>query len=288
MDVLARARRLLRPVHPAVWRQRWSWRDLRLNPSDLALPIAPPGARDFIVTGCPRTGTSLAAAALFQPPTCITVVEPWAGMRLPPQALFEHVRSTRGDIRIGTLDFAALMEKQRVVRCPEGTSTVNVAYDDETLMGIKWPSFVQYLPLLPNTRFVVCLRHPFEVIASMAAQGGGLREGQDYALPFNRRMNQAIRHRTNVPALRRIELFDYVHERILPYLEAPNVFVLRYERWWSDPQRLLSEVGAFLGADLSQPNVQVAQRGEVRLSSAERALITRHSRTAHRLGYTLD
>lgn len=280
---------MLRKIHPLVLRQKWEWRSLRLDPERLPLPIAAPTENDFIIAGCPRTGTSLLAAALFQAPECVTLVEPWAGMRLAPRELFQHLRDemrSSGELSVGTLDFDAL-KSGRVVRCKEGTSSTPVQLRETSLVGVKWPSYFQYLPKLPSTKFVLCLRHPFQVLRSMAALNGGLRNGQDYNLPFNRRTNRAIRERAVDPALRRIELFDYVHERLSPFLEAENTFVVRYERWFSDPDVLLTELSDFLGVRLQKPPIELKASKLIALTPDERALVLQHSRMAHRLDYDL-
>ena len=66
-------------------RRRWErfLQALPLDPSELEVPLAPPGRDDFIICGCPRTGTTLLAAVLFQPPRMVTCMEPWDGMRPP-------------------------------------------------------------------------------------------------------------------------------------------------------------------------------------------------------------
>lgn len=103
---------------------------------------------------------------------------------------------------------------------------------------MKWPTYWQYLDRLTTTRFVVCLRHPVEVVASFARQRGRLSQGLQYDVPFNRDLNAELAAATDDPCERRALLYAHVHSRILPDLSRPNVFVLRYERWFQDPERL--------------------------------------------------
>lgn len=279
-------------AHPSKLLNRWKRRRERLDPYQIPRPVAPPGPRDFVIAGCQRTGTSLAAAALFQPPGIVTLVEPWDGLRLPPDALFRRWRQeiASGEIRGGTLDFDALRNDGRVIRVPEGSSRTKVAADPDVLLGIKWPTFFQYLDLLPDTKFVLCIRHPFEVIGSMQRlSGSNVQSGLDYDLPFNRVMNAELRRRHADPALRRIALFDYVHERVLHHLDRPNVFVVRYEHWLERRDALLGELGAFLGVSLGACPVKVRSRAEQEDCAPDtRALIRAHSTTAARLGYDLS
>jgi hypothetical protein len=265
-----------------------------LDPDTLPQPLAPISDRDFLIAGCPRTGSSLVTAALHQPPNVVTVVEPWDGMRLPPADLFRSFRDEidrDGAITRGTMDFTSLLNEGKVVRVPEGTARTNVSVSERYQLGIKWPAFYRYLPMLPTARFVVCLRHPFEVIGSFKTQGGSLHEGLDYPTAFNRRVNHALRDRTGDWALRRIALFDEVHERVLPYLSRPNVFVVRYERWFTEHAKLMAELSGFLGLALGPGPATIRapkNEGASALSAAEKDAVRKHSTTAARLGYDLS
>jgi Sulfotransferase family len=285
---LRSVRRLLSPDH---WRWRRFTETLSLDPDLLARPQEPPGPNDFLICGSPRTGTSLLCAALFQPPRCITVMEPWDGMRLPPAELFRSIRGEieeTGQLLRGKLDVTTLYRDGVVRWWTEGASAVAVPCPDDCLVGIKWPAFWRYLELLPTTKFVVCLRHPFEVIASYRRAGGSLTEGFDYDIPFNRSMNAELRSSTRSTAIRRIKLYDYVNERLLPYLKRPNVLAVRYERWFSEPHAVLEELGEFLGSDLRGSHARIRpRRHDVRHSDEDVRLIRTHCTTAERLGYAL-
>ncbi len=273
-------------------RRRWLsfLADLPLDPEALVEPIDAPGAGDVILCGCPRTGTSLLCAALYQPPASVSVMEPWDGMRLPPAELFASLREelAGGQLARGRLDLRALEGEGAVRWCPEGERTTAVDYDPGTVVSVKWPGYWRFLDLLPTTRFVVTLRHPAEVVGSFKAQGGRVADGLQYATRFNRGLNDHLEAATADPALRRVLLFDHIHERILPHLARPEVFVVRYERWFDEPERLLEELGGFLGVDVSRPPVTLrASRGADPLDDRDWELLRIHCHTAEALGYDL-
>jgi hypothetical protein len=274
-------------------RRRWLrfLRSLPLDPYSLGRPLDEPGEDDVIVCGCPRTGSSLLAAALFQPPQCISVMEPWDGMRLPPAPLFDSLRTelaTTGRLTRGRLDVPELLASGRVRWWPEGEVAVPVDHHEDSVVAVKWPGYWVYLDLLPATKFVVTLRHPAEVIASFKAEGGRAALGLQRETRFNSRLNHALESATADPALRRVLLFDHVHSQLLPHLERPGVFVVRYERWQGDADGLLHDLGDFLGCDLSAPAVRIEPRqARAGLDDLDRELIATRCRTAAALGYDL-
>ena len=227
---------------------------------------------------------------LFQPAASISVMEPWDGMRLAPADLFASLRAelSGGRLERGRLHLPALRDEGAVRWCPEGEGATAIAYDPSTVVSVKWPGYWRYLDLLPTTKFVVTLRHPAEVIGSFKAQGGRVGLGLQYQTPFNSALNEQLGAATDDPALRRVLLFDHVHERILPHLGRPEVFVLRYERWFQEPERLLEELSAFLGIDGSRSPVALRPpRGDDPLDARDRDLLRTRCRTAEALGYDL-
>ena len=273
-------------------RLRWErfLRDLPLDPDRLPRPLPAPTPRDFIICGCPRTGTTLVAAVLFQPPALVTVMEPWDGMRLSPAALFASLRRElfeTGQVRRGRLDLPTLLAVGDVRWCQEGRGTVPVEVDPDYLLGVKWPAYWRYLDLLPDSKFLVCLRDPQEVILSLRDAGGRLAQGLNYDTRFNRPMNLALQQATGDAGLRRVLLFEYVHERVLPHLHRPNVFAVRYERWFHDRARLMEELSTFLGRPLGPGRPAIRQPREHEApTSRERILLQRDCRTAEPLGYS--
>lgn len=289
--LLRRLRSLGAWLSPASRRWRRFLRELPLDPDRLPRPVAPPSERDFVLCGVPRSGTTLLAAQLFQPPRVVTVMEPWDGMRLPPAELFASLRAeiaATGRLTRGKLDMAALAESGEVSWVAEGTPTPPLDLAAGYLLGVKWPAYWRFLDLLPETRFLVCLRHPEEVIASFAATPGRLAEGLEYDVAFNRALNRELRAATRDPAVRRALLWERVNRALLPYLDRPNVLPVRYERWFTEPEALRAELSAFLGVELGpwpaalrQPRAPRAGEGDRRL----RALVAERCPTAAVLGY---
>jgi hypothetical protein len=271
--------------------RRWQrlLKSLDLDPDTLPRPVAELGPRDFIVCGSPRSGTSLAAAALHQPPASVTVMEPWDGMRIPPATLFASLREEivqTGALSRGRLDTESL-DRGEVRWIREGARRIAVETVKNHLLGVKWPAFWRYLELFHTTRFVVCVRHPLEVIGSYRATGGRLAEGLEYDIPFNGRMNGFLNTATDDEAFRRVLLYDYINERILPHVERPNVYVLRYERWFTERRRLLAELSAFLDEDVTGSGIRIRRPGRRQPSDQESDLIRTLCRTAEPLGYEI-
>lgn len=289
---IRRLRGWVAPLSPRHRRWKRFLRELPLDHAALPRPVDPPGERDFIICGSPRSGTTLLCAALFQPPEAVTVMEPWDGMRLGPAALFASLReelAASDRLERGRLDVAALLDRGVVEWCQEGTPTPVLSLGDGAhLLGVKWPDYWRYLDLLPDTKFLVCVRHPFEVIASYK-QTGRLALGLQQTMAFTREINAELRAATRNPAVRRILLYDYINRRILPALDRPNVLTVRYERWFQDPARLLAKIGGFLGADLGSTSVRIrAPRSQSTLPEAEVELVRKHCTTAGPLGYDLS
>lgn len=292
---ITQAKSALRSVlaHFSPRRRRWQQflRSLPLDPDQLALPLTELAPGDFIICGSPRTGTTLVSGLLFQPPKIVTVMEPWDGMRMPPAELFASLReeiTQTGMLRRGKLDIAALVNSGKIQWQQEGQSAFNVEVDSDFILGVKWPAYWRYIPLMPNTKFLVCLRHPYEVINSFKQIGGRVAQGLQYDIRFNQKLNQELMAATPKREIRRILLYDYIHMRILPHLERDNVFVVRYERWFTEPEQLLQEMGDFLGKPLSSGHVNIRHPGKPSsITEEEKELIKKHCKTAHLLGYTL-
>jgi hypothetical protein len=273
-------------------RRRWLefLHSLPLDPETLTAPLAAPGERDFVICGCSRTGTTLLAAALYQPPSVITVMEPWDGMRMEPAPLFGSLRAeiSAGKLSRGRLDVDALLNEGSVSWSKEGSAAHPIKVDEGYSLGVKWPGYWRFLNLLPDTKFLVCVRHPVEVISSFKKIGGRLAQGLNYDTRFNRSMNDYLIAATTNPELRRILLFEYVHQRLVGHLSSRNVYVVRYERWFQDRARMLDEIGTFLGTEVGPGAPTIRAPGHASLSESEMELLLRHCETAASLGYELE
>lgn len=280
-----------------IWRRvtdAYRWRKIlsscQLSIEELESPLDAPGSKDFIIAGCPRTGTSLLAATLFQPPDLIVSMEPWDGLRMPPAKLFESLRSEiekTGALSRGRLDVSTIRNEGRVAWQRDGEKTHAVSVDQAFHLGVKWPTFWQYLDLLDQTKFLITLRHPAEVVTSFGQVGGRLSQGFGYDVPFNARMNATVAASSNDPMERRALMYEYINSRIEPHLGRTNVLAIRYERWTDDPAELLSEIAEFLGVRYISPKVEIHPMKSRTHPDEFTQLIRRLCPSASRLGYVI-
>lgn len=288
-DCVSRFRVAVTPYHPRGRKWMKFLSTLDLDPDDLPRPVPAPGPKDFIICGTPRSGTTLLAAMLFQPPHTVTVMEPWSGMRLPPRELFSTIRKEideTGRLSQGKLDISELLRSGKIQWVREGLVSHKVTTDPDYLLGIKWPAFWRYIELLPDTKFLVCLRDPKEVIASFKGTGGRLALGLGYDLAFDRKINNELRQATRNLALRRVLLYEKVNRHILPHLKRQNVMVVRYERWFEDPDLLMFDIGSFLDTPLGRGPASIRSPKPRRgLNRGEIRLMSEHSEVMRQLGY---
>lgn len=245
-------RALARRVSPRHRRWQRTLASLSLDPDQLSLPVEEPGPNDFLICGCPRTGTALLSALLFQPPDSLVVMEPWDAMRLPPAELFRSLRTelATGVLTRGRLSLSSLRASGKVEWCSDGREPAPVTSGPSTLVGVKFPAFWRYLDLLPTTKFLVCVRNPADTLKSFVATGGRLAAGLDYDIPFNRAPNELLMERFDTGEDRRLGLYDLINSKVLEHVNRPEVHLVRYERWFTDPEGQMSEIGSFLGAEL--------------------------------------
>lgn len=289
-------RRRLRGVathfHPAGRRWLKLLDSLTLDPDGLGIQIEEPSSSDFIICGAPRTGTTLLAAQLFRPPDLVTLVEPWEGLRVPPAELFKQMRREiliTMEMGEGKLDVLALQQDGQVRWRDLTREPVPVTVRSDFQLGIKWPAFWRYLDFLSDTRFLVCVRDPFEVVTSFKRKGGRLVRGLEYQVAFHRRMNNHLEAATSNAGVRRALLYEYINSRIVDHVHRANVLLVRYERWFNDRNKLLSELSDFLHYKLEFSNVAIRPSTvDATLSVREIEAVKRECKSASVLGYDLD
>ena len=277
---------ILRVVSPRHRRWHQILTSCTLDLAGMPATLPAPGADDLIICGSPRTGTALLTAQLHQPPVSIGVMEPWDVLRLPPAELFASLRSELegGRLLRGRLDLGALEERSSVSWCSDGEMPYPVDYRPDSVVAVKYPGMWRYLDRLPTTKFVVCLRNPVDTITSFRTTGGRLLDGLQYEVPFEAELNAEILARYDDPARRRVALYDTINEAILPHLDRPEVFVVRYERWFTDPEAMMGELSEFLGRDLGPGPAKISSP-RPQPDTEEAAYIRRTCTTAEALGY---
>lgn len=281
-------RSALGQLSPRGRRWRRFLKSLPLDPEALSAPLDEPGGRDFIICGASRTGTSLLAGALFQPPHVVSVMEPWAGMCLPPADLYRSIRREireTGQLRQGRLDVSILADEHRVAWCRDGANPIDIDVDEPFALGIKWPIYWRFLDYLPTTKFLICVRDPVEVVASFKRVGGRLAMGLDYDTAFNRDMNNHLLAATSDHSTRRILLYEYVNRRVIPHIDRDNVMLVGYERWFGEPDQLMSDIGDFLDVELGKLPVDIRRPQEEASTRSLVDTIRELAPSARELGY---
>jgi len=115
--------------------------------------------------------------------------------------------------------------------------------------------------------------------------GGRLEQGLDYDVVFNEPMNRELMAASDDIAVRRALLYQYINSRLLPYLDKDNVFVVRYERWFSDPDRLRREISRFLEVPFAESNVAIREEPRRQEAAAVIDLVREHVPVRLDLGY---
>ena len=216
-------------------------------------------------------------------------MEPWDGLRMPPAELFaslrKEIRDTGGMSR-GKLDLDALRDHGRIRWTSEGSQSMGFDDVGDVVLGVKWPTFWHYLGRLPTVKFLVCIRDPYEVVASFKRVGGRLGQGLEYAVRFNRKMNRELRDMAPTDWERRIFLYEYIASRAMEFSAEPNVMFVRFERWFDDPDGLVKEMSRFLGVEIDPPKIHIRRpSGELSLDRRERDRIAEVCDSARKLGY---
>lgn len=270
------------------------WRRLlascKLSLDNLEAPLDRPSNSDFIIAGCPRSGTSLLAATLFSPPNVAVSMEPWDGLRLLPHDLFSSLRAEideTGTLSRGRLDIEVMRSTRRVEWTRDSASATPISMSDNYHLGVKWPTFWQYLELLPTTKFLITIRHPVDVLASFERVGGRLGDGLDYDVPFNARMNSWLQQTSRDPFVRRALMYEYIYRRISPHLVRDNVLAVHYEEWFTDPDALKQRIARFLGLESVPSPIEVRKPPALNHPPQLTELVSKTCLVADELGYDI-
>ncbi len=122
------------------------------------------------------------------------------------------------------------------------------------------------------------------MVASFTNTGGRLANGYDYDVAMNEGMNAWLRSASADAAVRRALMWEYINSRILPHINRPNVKVVRYERWFTEPDTLLQEVGEFLGLRIEGSNLDLRAPGFTP-DPVIAGLVSEHCPTGPLIGY---
>jgi hypothetical protein len=216
---------------------------------------------ELIITGIPRSGTSLLCNLLHRLDNCVALNEPpeVAAMMLesPPWGLARFFRDIRRDV----LDGKPLRNKLASGKVTQDTAVAGqietyhpcVAASDFVL-GIKTTlPFLSRLPqirrVMPNARFVVCVRDPLETLASWKTSFAHLRDadirGIQIGNPDDPELTGHQRHRLaaiaaipETPA-RRAAWWAYWADLIHDSLE--HLILVRYDDLAMNPRQTLDK-----------------------------------------------
>ena len=212
--------------------------------------MASPNARDFAITGLPRSGTTYLSAVLHDPPRVVTISDPAGAFRrfhrehgVDP-ALLDFFGDFRRRVQAGepipTLEGTPGFEGTgRVDTWNQKKRLAAVAAERDFHLGLKNPEiFLAHLGHLLDAglRCAVSVRHPVAVIHSWSRRAGKLADGDSPV--FRSRAPDAIG--------RRIELHNHLVDEIRAQLGAPGLLLVRHEDWFRDAD-LLGRVCSFLG-----------------------------------------
>jgi hypothetical protein len=275
-------RRVLEPRATAPTTQRkTAWWDLR----QWSRAQAAETAGDFpevVITGIPRSGTSLLCKRLDDLSNCVILNEPAEifdplthGMN--PFWLATYYRDLRSDI----LDGREIENKINNGKVVEDTRHIDerIRYRPgvsgaDFLLGTK--NTLAYLARLsiikramPHATIVACIRHPLDTIASWKGSFAHLRDVQFNDFPVAYTENPFLTgvertrldeiQNTDNPAIRRALLWSHLAETIKSHEEG--LVIVRYEDLVATPDATIRRIlAAVSGFDVDPPRMQAMQR----------------------------
>lgn len=226
---------------------------------------------DFIVTGLPRSGTSLLCNLLHQSPNTVVINEPQEVFPALAEdgscaELDLYYRKLRADIISGIPVKNKVDENGRVV---EDTTTRNqhsgyqpVITKPDFVLGTKNP--LAYLTRLrnlcdarPDLPKIVMIRHPVDVLNSWERSFPHLKaidlsvipfasQSDSLLDPFQKRQLSLIAQEQHLPT-RRALYFNYLAALI--HRDKDRITVVRYEDLITNPKKVLASITHAIGAE---------------------------------------
>lgn len=285
-------------------------------PSDSALQTfrPPPGRpRDFLITGIPRSGTSLLSKLLHRIENCVVINEPvqiFAALQpLEPWGVPVYYGELRRDIRDGrpvenktldgeVVDDTALHDVRGPYR-PRVASSDFVLGTKNTLAYLTRLASLQRV--MPEAAVVACVRHPFDAIASWKRTFPHLRDARVESFPVGfpdcptnagwqaRRLAEIAE--TEWLPLRRALLWRYLAECLLRF--GPIDATVRYEELTADTDPRLREIWRLVGRGVPYvlqselPQLRMRKRCAELDSDDRQAIIDVCGELARRFGYAV-
>jgi hypothetical protein len=216
-----------------------------------------PSTPELIITGIPRSGTSFLCSVLHRFDNCVILNEPGGLAKTlegasPPQGVPVLLRERREDVLAGRpilnkiIDGQLITDTALVDQTQSYLPTVSSA---DFVIGAKFTlPFLCRLPALkavmPEARFVVCMRNPLDTIASWKGSFPHLRDAligplniggpRDPRLDENQR--QELREIAGLKdvAIRRAEWWRFLGQ--LALRSRDSVILVRYEEMVLNPR----------------------------------------------------
>ncbi len=218
---------------------------------------------DLFITGIARSGTSYLCSLLNKVHDNVVVNEPTEIFEpLSSAALPWGVATFYRDLRRDILDGTPIQNKLHNGEFIEDTAVIDVvaryspdvSRPDFLLATKNTLSYLARLPqirrVMPNAKIVVCVRHPFDTIASWKSSFAHLASADVNSFPVGHPHDPHLTHaarlrlediaQTQNLALRRALLWRHLAELILDNLD--RVLLIRYEDLMTNPRHCLAQI----------------------------------------------
>ncbi len=224
---------------------------------------------DFLITGLPRSGTSLLCNLLHKAPNMVVVNEPqevFDTLKADSQALGLGLlyRKLRTNIELGKGIYNKVNEDGDVIEDTRFNDTRRhyqpKVLDTRFKLATKNPlAYLSRLRMLcdayPDMPKVVMIRHPLDVICSWKASFEHLKSIDLAVIPFagehdpmldgvQHRLLNSVRKQTYLP-VRRALYFNYLAEMIAR--DKERICVIRYEDLLANPTKVMNTVATYVG-----------------------------------------